>query len=613
MLLPNHLAKGAWPPFSCHCYVGHWGNVEIYSTFLQKINYIKRMKLSVFFFVVLLAFSGLQNVFAAGAFTPEQYKKALWMVTRFYGAQRSGNGPNWLLMDHTYKTSFTKDADGSYNLEGGWFDCGDHVLFGQTFFYSAYVLAKAYEAFPKGFHDLYHGKDYSDYAESGDWSIAGGKPSGIPDLLEELKYATDWIIKATPNGTTFYYEKGHGGKDHRNWVTAGFMSTLDNSEGGEKNGSRDIFKNPNDGVMASFAAGTLAVMSRIYREYDAAYADICLNHAKNAYTYASGKKNNSAGAASGSYYGAHKDPATVFVTAASEMYMATNDNTYKNAIDETQIKDHYWAFDYSNTHDLAAYAAAMALPEKRDTHLKFMLDNFIEGKYTKQKNAEKISTVGNASWGALRYPANHAFSTALYSVAKNIDTYDQFIYDQVDYILGNNNAKQSFIVGFCEGCSKQATKPHHRNVYLNDENPGDAVRQSSMSIPERNKYFGYMVGGSFSSGSYQDDINVYQYTEGGLDYNAGLLGALAYIVSKVAPADEIIPVPVISQPAGKQFQSQILRFTGAYEFPAQNKSFTVQIFDLKGNLVSIIKSDGAAVKFTPENKKVYFAVFFPKK
>ena len=93
--------------------------------------------------ILLLLSLSLQSVFAAGAFTADQYKKALWMVTRFYGAQRSGNGPNWLLMDHTHKVSFIKDADGSHNLVGGWFDCGDHVLFGQTFFFSAYMLALA--------------------------------------------------------------------------------------------------------------------------------------------------------------------------------------------------------------------------------------------------------------------------------------------------------------------------------------------------------------------------------------------------------------------------------------------------------------------------------------
>jgi len=564
----------------------------------------------------LLVALSLQNVFAAGAFTAEQYKKALWMVTRFYGAQRSGLGPNWLLMDHTYKTSFVKDADGSVNLEGGWFDCGDHVLFGQTFFYSAYVLAKSYEAFPKGFHDLYNGKDYSDYAESGDWSITGGKPNRVPDLLEELKYATDWIIKATPNGTTFYYEKGDGNLDHKQWVTAGFMSTLPINDGGEKEGSRPIAKNPNDGVMASFATATLALMSKIYREYDAAYADTCLNHAKLAYTYASAKKNVSAGAASGSYYGAHKDPQTVFVLAASEMYRITEDNTYKNDIDISQVKTHWHVLDYANSHDLVAYAAAMAVPAAdKETILKLAFDEFVK-KYTDPGNinGEKVTTLGGG-WGQLRYAGNTAFSVALYSLAKDITQYDQFIYDQIDYVLGNNTARRSFITGFCEGCSGSPQLPHHRNVFLRDDNPDDNAK-AQMKIPERNKYFGYLVGGTRNSSSYTESVTDYTTTEGGIDYNAGLLGALAYIVSKLAPAPDIPPEPdpdpdvdpIIPLQNKTLLGNFVVRFVGFHEFPAQSKSFTVQIFDLKGNKISTIKSEGQAVRFTPKGKNIYYAV-----
>jgi len=565
-------------------------------------------------FSALLLLVSAQNIFAAGAFTAEQYKKALWMVTRFYGAQRSGYGPNWLLMDHTYKTSFVKDADGSYNLEGGWFDCGDHVLFGQTFFYSSYLLAKAYDVFPKGFHDLYNGNDYSDYKASSNWSITGGSPNRVPDLLEELKYATDWIIKATPNTNTFYYEKGNGELDHKQWVTAGFMSTLPINDGGEKEGSRTIAKNPNDGPMASFAAATLAIMSKIYRKYDEAYADECLNHAKNAYAYAKARKNVSEGAASGGFYGGGKAPGNTFNIAAAEMYIATNDNTYKNdiSIDKNDLPFHNWAFDYQNPHDIVPYVVAMAVPEDKNVLLDSMNGKFIK-RFTGQTNAEKVSTIGNSGWGALRYPANHAFLAALYQDAKGTEEYDQFIYNQVDFILGNNNSKQSFIVGFCEGCTKQATKPHHRNVYLSDSNY-NSQGMSTLTIPERNKYFGYMVGGSWNSAEYKDDINNYQYTEGGLDYNAGLVGALAYIVSKVAPAPDIPPIeidppdPIISLPNKTPLGNSIVRFAGTHTFPARGKSFTVHIFNLKGNKVSVIKSEGEAVKFTPQSIGAYYAV-----
>ena len=98
----------------------------------------------------------------------------------------------------------------------------------------------------------------------------GGTPKGMPDLLEELKYATDWIIKATPDGSNFYYQKGEGEKDHVLWVTSGKMSSQPVELGGEP---RKMFKNPDDGVMPSFAAAALAVMARIYK-----YDEINLSH-----------------------------------------------------------------------------------------------------------------------------------------------------------------------------------------------------------------------------------------------------------------------------------------------------------------------------------------------
>ena len=34
------------------------------------------------------------------SFAKEQYQKALWMTTRFYGAQRMGDGVKWLISTH---------------------------------------------------------------------------------------------------------------------------------------------------------------------------------------------------------------------------------------------------------------------------------------------------------------------------------------------------------------------------------------------------------------------------------------------------------------------------------------------------------------------------------
>lgn len=547
------------------------------------------------------------QLFAAGDFSPGDYKKALWMTTRFYGAQRSGIGPNWLIMEHQnpeYRTSFTKDADGSYNLEGGWFDCGDHVLFGQTFFYSAYVLAKAYESFPTGFHDLYNGRDYSDYMESGNWDISGGTPNGIPDLLEELKYATDWIIKATPNSSTFYSQKGNGDFDHKQWVTAGKMSTLPVEEGGEP---RPVTKNPNDGAMPALASATLSVMSRIYRKYDSEYADLCLQHARYAFSYAESHKGQSTG--SGGYYGSKPNPTADFVTAAAELYASTGEQQYRAAAENNKSSagNHYYTFCYNNCDDVALYCLGTTL---RDEEAMTNLKSWYVDKYKDAGTGEAgLSTLGDG-WGFLRYPANQAFIAALYSKAKNTTDYDQFIFNQVDYIMGSNDAKNSFIVGFCSGCTKSPQWPHHRNVYLNDNNDMETLT----GIPERNRQFGYLVGFTReNSRNFQEAVDKYTQTEGGIDYNAGLVGALGYIVSKVDPADTSkMGTSAISgkkkSEGRRNFKIRVVENVVTIDLKDVFEISDVAIYDFSGRMVHLKTNPGSS--FTLNTSRMTPGMYF---
>ena len=270
------------------------------------------MKLKNIYLSILTAFLTTTSVVAQTSLVTADYNKALWMSTRFFGGQRltdknhAEQQENWLVQDYlpTGVASskrgimFAQDADGSYDLSGGWADCGDHVFFGQTGFYAGYMLAKAYDEFPEGFDD-YYGVAYSGYRTAGDYSWEGGKgkPNGIPDVLDELKHQTDFFIKCAKNSTTFYFEKGQGDADHAERVTAVKMQTNPVSTGGE---IRKMWSNPNDASMPAMCSATLALMSRVYRPFDPVYADKCLVHAKYAYDY-SKSKTGTVGAASGGF------------------------------------------------------------------------------------------------------------------------------------------------------------------------------------------------------------------------------------------------------------------------------------------------------------------------
>jgi len=499
------------------------------------------------------------------ALNDADYRKALWMTTRFYGAQRSGDN-NWLLYNHLPNNlnvnlkgkAFRSDADGNIDLSGGWHDCGDHVKFGQTQFYSAYVLLKGYAEFKQGYDDFYS-SNYAGYtsqstaAPATGWTFEGNAhdPNGIPDILDEVKHATDFFIKCTPNATTFYYQIGDGGgsADHATNNTAVYIQSLANNKGGNNDNGvtvgqrRPTYKNPADGAMPSLCAATLALMSRMYEPFDPDYAALCLKHAGYAYTYASNNVGRSV--SSGGFYPAHDNAHNPWAICLSEMFLATKTNSYKNTAlalsvgnsTQTVRPNQGYSMDYSNVGELAQYTLAqIGHPDALAAFNARVTGHFL--------NSSNYSSNGNYSggggWGQLRYTANAAFVIGLYKKINKNANLDPKIYGNIDYILGANSAKRSFVVGYEPTKVTGVTspkKPHHRNLYLKDNSPagGDFA---NIPIPDKNKQFGALVGGNKTNpSSYSDTWTEYVNTEVCIDYNAGLVGALGAINASKNPID----------------------------------------------------------------------------
>ena len=491
---------------------------------------MKRYIISISFLITVFC---SVNVFSQ-TFKTADYQKAEWMTARFYGAQRAslktGTTSNWLLQNHSTASDFNNDNDAGYDLTGGWFDCGDHPMFGQTSFYSAYVLLKGYDLWPAGYGD-YYSQNYAGYfkAQNYNWEGTGHDPDGIPDILNEVKYSTDFFIKASRSATQFYSQKGQGNADHKHWITSVKMATLGTADGGQP---RVMYGNVNDASMASFCSATLALMSRKYRSIDTAYANTCLTHALYAYAYAKAHQ-ATAGSPENAFYGANAKWQDDYVCMCTELYYATNDAKYKTeALSyEANVSNHNYCFGYSNNDDIAAYNLATL----GSTKAAALLNSFATT-YKGAVNANGLYTGGDATWGTLRYNGNSAFVVAMNMVFTKTTGVDPFIYKQVDYILGNNSAgsngsKMSFVVGYTNNLVTNTIKyPHHRNVYLNDN---DVANTAIIEIPARNAQFGYLVGG-IRSGTYSDKRDNYTNGEGGVDYSAGLVGAIAYILSQTA-------------------------------------------------------------------------------
>lgn len=592
------------------------------------------------------ALCGLTFSTSFAGLSTEDYIEAAWMTTRFYGAQRSGEGPNWILDGTQHPTSFTKDSYQGKDISGGWFDCGDHVMFGQSQGWAAYVLALGFAEFTTGFYDLYTG-DYTDYKSSKDYSRKGGKSNDIRDLLEELRYEANFWVKAAPDENTFIVVKGNADKDHNKWVTAGMMSTLGNGDGGEP---RDITANTNDAFTPGMVGAMMAVMARI--DPDESNRTKYLKAAKNAYAYSS---KHSGVTTSGTYYlsdwwnGIWEDAPFL---AALELYRTTKDESYKteakkwfDKIDVTKAS--MTRFGYSNATPLSMILGSKIFGWEPVGYLAGP-EVYLDDMYgSKVENDIFMKETGGAGSFSVRTPSGAAFLYALYAKLYKDKNYDDIIEKNIAYLLGDNGSKKSYVVGFDKNGANAPKNPHHRGYYGN-EDPGRDVNGAPQP-PEKNKLLGGMIAGDFTSGSHNGSTADWQTNEVCVDLNAPLVGALGYILSKRAPIEKVASdrpelaadtvkkdtvvkdtakkdtvvkdtlnkdtiakdttkkdtVPKISIPAIALAEQGIAVVRNGSLITVTNKNnaqFKVDVFDMNGKFLQTIRSTSSSISFTPKAK-----------
>lgn len=579
-----------------------------------------------------LAFFGLAATNAVAALSDDDFVEATWMTTRFFGAQRSGMGPNWMADGTNYPTSFTKDSYQGMDISGGWFDCGDHVMFGQTQGFASYILALAYAEFTEGYYDLYTG-DYTDYKASKDYSRKGGKPNKIRDLLEELRYEADFWVKVAPNENTFIAVKGNGDYDHMKWVTPGKMSTLGTGNGGDP---RPVQANTNDAFSSGMAAAMLAVMARV--DPDEANRAKYLKGAKNAYAYSKAHKGVTT---SGSYYaeswwdGRWKDGPFL---AALELYRTTKTESYKSEAETYFEQLEFNKGGYSRLNYANAVPLSVVVSESIGLDV-FMGSNgavadsktFLDKIYKNEsKNDIFMKETGGGGSFSVRTPSGGAFLYALYSKYNGTTEYDALIEKNIAYLLGDNSNKKSYVVGFDRNSAKAPTAPHHRGYYANEDEGRDP--DSGLRAPEKNKYFGAMIAGSFNDPSHNNTVSSWNVNEVCVDMNAPLVGALGYILSKKAPKsdadlgvqssplvkdpskDTVVTVNPVNPDSGKGDAIVELRGTSSFSLTRSGsvvtvsngkmKPFKVDVFDLQGNKVQSFASEGREIFFLPKMKGV---------
>jgi endoglucanase len=421
------------------------------------------------------------------------YGEALQKSLLFYKAQRLGDLPDNYPLPYRTDAAMTDGADVGLDLTGGWADAGDGVKFGHPMAYAAAQLGWA----------VYEYRDA--FEQSGQLAV----------ILDEIKWATDFFLKAHPEPNVLYYDCGYGESDHSVWAPHELLEYIT---------ERKSFKvdptTPGSDVAGQTAAA-LAIASIIFEPTDPSYAATTLTHAKQLFTFADTYRGKSP---LNNFYqsGSYLDDLT---WAAVWLYLKTKDTAYldkaKSYIPVASLGGHH-----THCWDDVSYGAALKLAQitKDETYARMVEANLDWW----MPNGGLTYTPGGlawlSQWGSLRYATTAAFLAFVWAddpsvgTAAKKQTYRKFAECQINYALGDNPRGGSYEVGFGENAPQH---PHHRTAH------GSWLSMPSVPAFHRHILYGALVGGPDSSDGWKDDITDYTLNEVACDYNAGFVGSLA--------------------------------------------------------------------------------------
>ncbi|XP_010471153.1 PREDICTED: endoglucanase 9 [Camelina sativa] len=476
-----------------------------------------------FFFVFLFSSLLTGNVDAN-----QNYREALSKSLLFFQGQRSGRLPRGQQLSWRASSGLSDGSSAHVDLTGGYYDAGDNVKFNFPMAFTTTMLS---------------------------WSaLEYGKRMG-PELQNarvNIRWATDYLLKcarATPG--KLYVGVGDPNVDHKCWERPEDMDT-----------PRTVYSvspsNPGSDVAAETAAA-LAAASMVFRKVDSKYSRLLLATAKDVMQFAiqyRGAYSDSLSSSVCPFYCSYSGYKDELMWGASWLLRATNNPYYANFIKSLGGGDQPDIFSWDNK-----YAGAYVLLSRRallnkDINFepyKQAAENFMcqilpdspssSTQYTQgglmyklpQSNLQYVTSITFLLTTYAKYmkATKHTFNcgssvivpNALISLSKR----------QVDYILGDNPIRMSYMVGFGSNFPKRI---HHRASSL----PSHSLHSKSLGCnggfqsfytqnPNPNILTGAIVGGPNQNDGYPDQRDDYSHSEPATYINAAFVGPLAYFAS----------------------------------------------------------------------------------
>lgn len=447
--------------------------------------------------------------------TQFNYAEALQKSLFFYEAQRSGPLPADNRVSWRGNSALSDGADNNVDLTGGWYDAGDHVKFGLPMSSATTLLAWGALEYRSGFRDT----------------------AQMNFFLSNLRWATDYFLKASATPNQLWAQVGDGFADHAWWGPAEVLPM-----------ARPSYKVtpecPGSDVAGETAAALAAASLVFQREGDPDYAQLLLTRARSLFVFAETYQGKYSDCISNAraFYNSTNGFVDELAWSAAWLYRATRSPEYLAKAQTYYARfplepgTPYRSFAWTHNWDDKTYGTYVLLtlltgqPDYRpdiDRWLDFWTTGFLGRRI-------RYTPGGLAwldQWGSLRYSANTALLALIYSdwlSANGLDPersnrYRTFAERQLNYMLGDNPAGVSYEAGF----GKQPPKnPHHRTAH---GSWGDDINSPRDSV---HTLYGALVGGPDASDNHADSRSDFVRNEVAIDYNAAFTGGLAYMAQR---------------------------------------------------------------------------------
>ncbi|KAK4559062.1 hypothetical protein RGQ29_008346 [Quercus rubra] len=462
-------------------------------------------------------------------FASHNYRDALTKSILFFEGQRSGSLPSNQRITWRRNSGLSDGAAMHVDLVGGYYDAGDNVKFGFPMAFTTTMLS---------------------------WSViefGGLMKSELPNAKEAIRWATDYLLKATAHPDTIYVQVGDANKDHACWERPEDMDT-----------PRSVFKvdknSPGSDVAAETAAA-LASASLVFRRSDPTYSNLLVTRAIRVFEFADKYRaaySNGLRKVVCPFYCSFSGYQDELLWGAAWLHKATRNPAFLNYI---QVNgellgaadyDNFFGWDNKHVGARILLSKAFLVQNVQSLHdYKGHADNFICSiipgapfSSTKYTPGGLLFKMGDSN---MQYVTSTSFLLLAY--AKYLTTAHKFVdcggitvtpnrlralaKRQVDYLLGDNPLKMSFMVGYGP---RYPLRIHHRGSSLPSVASHPAKIQCSPGFsfmksqsPNPNILVGAVVGGPDQNDRFPDQRPDYEQSEPATYINAPLVGSLAYL------------------------------------------------------------------------------------